>query len=154
MGVVLCWLYAGKSLSLWCFAGFCGRMFALLLCWLHSGNTCSLYHSIALWLHTGYHWISLVAPGVPRCLAPWALGPWEIRALGMPWAPHSCADGQHIYTTSGLHHQSEKSETLLDVLISGACVPRGLSERLVCDTMCLGSRFFASWVPCSLFSGL
>ncbi len=87
LGVVLCWLYAGKSLSLWCFAGFCGRMFALLLCWLHSGNTCSLYHSIALWLRTGYHWISLVAPGVPRffgSLGPRALG---TRVLGRPLGP-------------------------------------------------------------------
>ncbi len=151
---MLCWLYAGESLSLWCFAGFSGHMFALVLCWLHSGKTCSHYNSIAVWLHTGYHWVSLVAPGVPRCLAPWALGPWTLGPLGSPWAPQSCADGHYIYTTSGLHHhQSETYETLLDVLISGACVPRGLSERVVCDAMYVGSRFFASWVPCSLFPG-
>ena len=140
MGVVLCWLYAGESMSLWCFAGFCGHMFALVLCWLHPGK---ILFALSFYSFVATHWVSLDILG-PRDLRP--------RALGMPWAPHSCADGQHIYTTSGLHHQSEKSETLWDVLISRACVPRGLSERLVCNTMCLGSGFFASWVPCSLFS--
>ena len=87
MGVVLCWLYAGESLSLWCFAGFCGHMFALVLCWLHSGK---LLFALSFYSFVATHWVSLIIIGCSRgpsifgSLGPRALG---TRALGKPLGP-------------------------------------------------------------------